>query len=68
VLTAVAKASEVPVLLLTSVGAKSGRSHTTPVTYTCDGDRIVLMASKGSASTNPARYHNVVAHPEATTE
>jgi deazaflavin-dependent oxidoreductase (nitroreductase family) len=68
VLTTEAKASEVPVLLLTSIGAKSGRSLTTPVAYTCDGDRLVLIASKGGAPTNPAWYHNLVAHPEATIE
>ena len=57
-----------PMLLLTSTGAKSGRQHTTPVVYTRDGDRLVIIASKAGAPTNPAWYHNLVAHPEVTVE
>jgi deazaflavin-dependent oxidoreductase (nitroreductase family) len=57
-----------PLLLLTTTGAKSGRAHTTPVVYTTDGDRLVIIASKAGAPTNPAWYHNLVAHPTATVE
>jgi deazaflavin-dependent oxidoreductase (nitroreductase family) len=57
-----------PMLLLTSTGAKSGRQYTTPVVYTRDGDRLVIIASKAGAPTNPAWYHNLVAHPEVTVE
>jgi deazaflavin-dependent oxidoreductase (nitroreductase family) len=57
-----------PVLLLTTTGAKSGKQHTTPVVYTTDGDRLVIIASKGGAPTNPAWYHNLVAHPTVTIE
>ena len=57
-----------PLLLLTSTGAKSGRAHTTPVVYTTDGDRLVIIASKAGAPNNPAWYHNLVAHPTATVE
>lgn len=57
-----------PLLLLTSTGAKSGRPYTTPVVYTKDGDRFVVIASKGGAPTNPDWYHNLVAHPTATVE
>ena len=35
-----------PVLLLTTIGAKSGQPRTTPLVYTTDGDRIVVIASK----------------------
>ena len=55
-------------LLLTPTGAKSGRSHTTPLAYTRDGDRYVVIASKGGAPTHPAWYHNLVAHGEAEVE
>jgi len=55
-------------LLLTTIGAKSGRSHTTPLAYTRDGDRYVVIASKGGAPTHPAWYHNLVAHGEAEVE
>ena len=57
-----------PVLLLTTRGAKSGATHTTPLVYTRDGDRLVVIASKGGAPTNPAWYHNLVADPNATVE
>jgi deazaflavin-dependent oxidoreductase (nitroreductase family) len=57
-----------PMLLLTTTGAKSGQSRTTPLVHTMDGDRIVIIASKGGAPTNPDWYHNLVAHPTATVE
>lgn len=57
-----------PLLLVTSTGAKSGEARTSPVVYTRDGDRYVIIASKGGAPTNPAWYHNLVAHPRATIE
>ena len=57
-----------PVLLLTTTGAKSGKRHTTPVVYTTDGDRLVIIASKGGAPSNPAWYHNLVANPTVTIE
>jgi deazaflavin-dependent oxidoreductase (nitroreductase family) len=60
--------SDRTLLLLTTTGAKSGREHTTPVAYTRDGDRLVIIASKGGAPTHPAWYHNLVAHPEVTVE
>jgi deazaflavin-dependent oxidoreductase (nitroreductase family) len=60
--------AERPLLLLTTTGAKSGRAYTTPVVYTKDGDRFVIIASKGGAPTNPDWYHNLVAHPTAMVE
>jgi deazaflavin-dependent oxidoreductase (nitroreductase family) len=57
-----------PLLLLTTTGAKSGRRHTTPLVFTRDGDRIVVIASKGGAPAHPAWYHNLVAHPDVTVE
>jgi deazaflavin-dependent oxidoreductase (nitroreductase family) len=57
-----------PVLLLTATGAKSGQQRTTPVMYLADGDRMVIFASKAGADTNPAWFHNLVAHPSATVE
>ena len=57
-----------PLLLLTTTGAKSGRSVTTPLVYTKDGDRIVIIASKGGFPTNPAWFHNLKAHPTTTIE
>ena len=42
-----------PMLLLTTTGAKSGNPYTTPVVHTDDGDRIVIIASKAGAPTQP---------------
>lgn len=58
----------VPVMLLTTTGAKTGKQRTTPVDYTHDGDRLVILASKGGAPTNPDWYHNLRANPIATVE
>jgi deazaflavin-dependent oxidoreductase (nitroreductase family) len=57
-----------PLLLLTTVGARSGEARTTPVVYTTDGDRLVVIASMGGAPKHPAWYHNLVANPEVTVE
>jgi deazaflavin-dependent oxidoreductase (nitroreductase family) len=57
-----------PLLLLTTTGAKSGKPFTTPLVYTKDGDRIVIIASKGGFPTHPAWYHNLKAHPTVTLE
>jgi deazaflavin-dependent oxidoreductase (nitroreductase family) len=57
-----------PVLLLTTTGAKTGRSLTRPLVYTRDGDRIVIIASFAGNPHNPPWYHNLVANPVATVE
>ena len=57
-----------PLLLLTTKGAKSGTTYVSPLAYTRDGSRLVIIASKGGAPTNPDWYHNVMAHPEASVE
>jgi deazaflavin-dependent oxidoreductase (nitroreductase family) len=55
-------------LVLTSTGAKTGEPRTAIVTYHMDGDRYVVAASKSGSPENPAWYHNLVAHPDATIE
>jgi deazaflavin-dependent oxidoreductase (nitroreductase family) len=60
--------ANVPILLLTVTGAKSGEKRTHPLAYTSDGERMVIIASKGGAPTNPAWYHNLVANPVVTVE
>jgi deazaflavin-dependent oxidoreductase (nitroreductase family) len=61
-----------PVLLLTTTGAKTGRRHTTPLAYLAIGDgpdrKIAVFGSKGGAPTNPAWFHNLRANPEVTVE
>src|SRR3954468_22621137 len=68
-----ANAGQIPghqtsLILLTSTVAKSGLPRINPLSYSTDGDRIIVIASKGAAPTNPDWYHNLVAHPEATIE
>ena len=60
--------ANVPLLLLTMTGAKSGRTLTKPLAYTRDGDRLVVIASFAGAPKNPPWYNNLVANPEATVE
>jgi deazaflavin-dependent oxidoreductase (nitroreductase family) len=56
-------------LLLTTVGARSGAPHTTPLGYLPDGgDRVLVIASAGGAPRHPAWFHNLVADPRATVE
>lgn len=57
-----------PMILITHTGARSGRTYTTPLVYSSDGDRWVIIASKAGAPTNPSWYHNLLAHPEVTVE
>lgn len=60
--------ANMPVLLLTTTGAKSERAITKPLVYTTDGDRIVVLASFAGGPKNPPWYHNLLANPEATVE
>lgn len=55
-------------LLLHTVGAKSGLERINPVVYLADSDRYMIVASKGGADTHPDWYHNIVANPEVTVE
>jgi len=52
------------VLVVETIGAKSGQARRIPLVYVTDGEAIVLIASKGGAAKNPAWYHNLKAHPE----
>ena len=53
-----------PVLLVESVGRKSGKQRTHPPVCTQDGDNLVVVASKGGIERNPAWYLNLKADPE----
>jgi deazaflavin-dependent oxidoreductase (nitroreductase family) len=55
-------------LLLHNKGAKSKQERINPVAYVQDGERFVVIASKGGAPTHPDWYYNVVAHPDLTIE
>ena len=51
------------VLLLTTKGRKSGEPRTTPLIYASDGDRYVIVASKGGAPEHPGWYRNLANDP-----
>lgn len=57
-----------PLLLLTTKGARTGRERVNPLNYSRDGDRYIVMASKGGAPTHPDWYRNLVANPIVTVE
>jgi len=52
------------ILLLTTRGRTTGQSRTTPLIHRTDGDRWVVVASKGGAPQNPSWYENLVANPD----
>ena len=55
-------------LLLHTVGAKSGQARTNPLVYVTDGDRLVVGATKSGADSNPDWYYNLLANPAVTVE
>ena len=55
-------------LLLHTTGARSGQERVNPVAYVRDGEKYVVIASKGGAPTNPGWYYNILAHPRLTVE
>jgi F420H(2)-dependent quinone reductase len=56
------------IALLDHVGAKTGTHRTSPVMCLEDGNAIVVMASKAGQPTNPAWFHNLMAHPDTTVQ
>jgi deazaflavin-dependent oxidoreductase (nitroreductase family) len=54
------------ILLLTTEGRTSGEARTTPLIHRTDGDRWVIVASKGGAPADPSWFENLRANPEAT--
>ena len=51
------------ILLLTTTGRTSGEARTTPLIYAQDGDRYVIVASKGGAPKHPGWYENLAKDP-----
>jgi deazaflavin-dependent oxidoreductase (nitroreductase family) len=54
------------ILLLTTEGRTSGEPRTTPLIHRTDGDRWVVVASKGGAPSNPSWFENLRANPDVT--
>jgi deazaflavin-dependent oxidoreductase (nitroreductase family) len=58
-----------PLLLLHTIGARSGKERINPMMYQDLGDgRVAVFASKAGEPTHPDWYHNLVANPEVTAE
>ncbi len=57
-----------PLLLLHTVGAKTGQQRVNPMMYQEVPDGYAVFASKGGAPDNPDWYHNLLAHPRVSAE
>ncbi|MFK0152010.1 nitroreductase family deazaflavin-dependent oxidoreductase [Streptomyces sp. NPDC090499] len=57
-----------PVLLLHTVGARSGAARVNPMMYLADQGRYLVFASKAGSDRNPDWYHNLLAHPAVRIE
>jgi deazaflavin-dependent oxidoreductase (nitroreductase family) len=57
-----------PLVVLHTVGAKSGEPRTNIMMYQADGDRYLIFASAAGADKNPAWYWNLKAHPDTRIE
>jgi deazaflavin-dependent oxidoreductase (nitroreductase family) len=56
---------KMPVVLLTTKGARSGEERTVTINGFADGDDVwLIVASKGGAATHPAWFRNMVQHPD----
>jgi deazaflavin-dependent oxidoreductase (nitroreductase family) len=55
-----------PIVELTTTGARTGLPRTMPIVGIPDGDRLVLVASYYGSTRHPAWYHNLRAHPDCT--
>jgi deazaflavin-dependent oxidoreductase (nitroreductase family) len=57
-----------PVLLLTTVGRRSGQPRTAPLVYLADGERLIVIGSNAGHETAPAWSLNLEANPDAEVE
>lgn len=55
--------SDLPVVILTTLGARSGKIRKAPVMRVEHEGTYAVVASLGGAPRHPVWYHNVVAHP-----
>jgi F420H(2)-dependent quinone reductase len=61
-----ARSSQGPMLLLTTVGRRTGQPRTNPLLFMRDDDSFVVVASNGGRAQPPAWYLNLQAEPKAT--
>lgn len=60
--------SAIPILLLTTIGAKSGESRISPLAYLADGDTFVVTAANGGRPKSGGWYYNLLSDPRVTIE
>ena len=53
-----------PVLLLRTIGRKSGEERTSALVYLRDGDNLVVVASNGGSDRSPGWCFNIQKNPE----
>lgn len=63
-----AQFGDAPLVILHTVGAKSGQVREIPLVALVEGDALYVFASKGGAPTNPDWYFNLKANPTITVE
>ena len=61
-----ARARGLDFLVLHTIGARSGRSRSTPLLYLADGDIFVVVASNGGRDSHPGWHHNLLRAPAAS--
>ena len=54
-----------PVIMLTTTGAKSGQIRQKPLVAIADGEKLILIASSFGSNRHPAWYYNLTANPTA---
>ena len=64
----VAQFGDAPMVILQTIGAKSGALREIPLVALIEGDDMYVFASKAGAPTHPDWYHNLKANPEITVE
>src|SRR5690348_1850257 len=57
-----------PVMLLTTIGRKTGKQRVTPVVYIRDGDSYVITAAYAGADKHPSWFVNLQANPKVMIE
>ena len=61
-----AQLSSLPIIELTTIGAKTGKRRTLPITGLPDGEKFALIGSNFGQAHNPGWYYNLKANPECT--
>ena len=62
------RAKDIPIMLLSTTGRRSGRVHTVPVGYIERGDHMLIVGSAGGFSWHPAWYLNLRTNPRVLVE